>query len=432
MNIANAKSYSYRWIVSQEGSRQTYAVPLSFQRLGQLKTFYVDIWSRRFRSLLQRGSVGPRALATRFHPDIPIDRIVSYDARAILSRTWLHLQRSRLDDCSLSNVAVQFGSWFANRVRKDLARVDLDPARDIFFGFNVDSLETLEHLKERGIFTVLDQVDAGKVEEDMVVEERGRWPGWEKSTILISESFWQRDRAEWKLADLILVNSQWSKSALVRQGVQAERIIVVPLAIDLHGWKAGSPINPNGPLKVLWLGTIILRKGIQYLVEAARLLEHHDIEFLVVGPSYISPYVIKTFPKSMKLFGRVTRDQLNEIYKLGHVFVLPTVSDGFAVTQLEAMSNGLPVIATTNCGDVVTDGVDGFLVPARDGKALANAILKLDQDRVLLSQMSCKALEKIKEFDLPQNALLINEFVEMARNGKPDGRKKAQESGHCG
>ena len=152
----------------------------------------------------------------------------------------------------------------------------------------------------------------------------------------------------------------------------------------------------------------------------------------MVGPSYISPEVITTFPKKMKLLGRVTRDQLNEIYKLGHVFVLPTVSDGFAVTQLEAMLNGLPVIATTNCGDVVTDGVDGLLVPARDGQALASAILKLDQDRVLLRQMSCKALEKIKEFDVPQNALLINEFVDMARNGKADGRDKAQEAGDCG
>ena len=432
MNMANDKSYSHRWIVSQEGSRQTYAVPLGFQKLRQLKTFYVDIWCRRFRSLLKRGPTGARALATRFHPDIPTDRVVSYDAMSIVSRASVQLRRSKLDDHDLSMEFLRFGSWFATKVRKDLARVDLDPVKDIFFGFNIDSLETLEHLKGRGVFTVLDQVDPGKVEEDMVIEERQRWPGWENSTTRISEFVWRRIKSEWELADLILVNSQWSKSALLRQGVLPERIIVVPLAIDLHGWKAGSPINPNGPLKVLWLGTIILRKGIQYLVEAARLLEHHDIEFLVVGPSYISPYVIKTFPKSMKLFGRVTRDQLNEIYKLGHVFVLPTVSDGFAVTQLEAMLNGLPVIATTNCGDVVTDGVDGLLVPARDGQALASAILKLDQDRVLLRQMSCKALEKIKEFDVPQNALLINEFVDMARNGKADGRDKAQEAGDCG
>ena len=113
----------------------------------------------------------------------------------------------------------------------------------------------------------------------------------------------------------------------------------------------------------------------------------------------------------MKILGRVTRDQLSAIYRRAHVFVLPTISDGFAVTQLEAMAHGLPVVTTRNCGEVVTDGVDGLLVPARDSQALADALARLNDDRGLLSAMSANALMTVLRYDLPSNARLINESV---------------------
>jgi glycosyltransferase involved in cell wall biosynthesis len=227
----------------------------------------------------------------------------------------------------------------------------------------------------------------------------------------LPEQYWQRLRAEWETANLVLVNSEWSKRALVLQGMPAGRIIVVPLCIDLHHWTPGQPVNARGPLKVLWLGTLTLRKGIQYLVEAARLLQRDSIEFLLAGPVAIAEAVVKTFPPNMKLLGRITRDQTDQIYRGAHVFVLPTISDGFAATQLEAMAHGLPVITTANCGDVVTHGVDGLIIPARDGTALADALVRLNQDRALLHEMSVNALKKIPSFDLPQNARQINRLI---------------------
>jgi glycosyltransferase involved in cell wall biosynthesis len=89
---------------------------------------------------------------------------------------------------------------------------------------------------------------------------------------------------------------------------------------------------------------------------------------------------------------RIPRAQAVELFRDADVFVLPTISDGFALTQLEAMSFGLPVITTPHCGNVVTEGVDGFIVPARSSDALARAILTLEQDRDRLRQMSAAAL----------------------------------------
>lgn len=407
-----------RWIVVQEGTRQTYSVPLAFQRLGQLRLMYADIWCRWGRSWLKRGPAGARALATHYDANIPPRHVVSFNPAAIWDRTLYHFQKYKLAPEQHAARYIHYGRWLARKVRHHLAGLDLNPDCDHFFGFNTNCLEALEYLKERNIFTVVDQVDPGRVEEDLVVEEAKSFPGWANQPGRLPEEYWQRLRQEWTLASLVLVNSEWSKQALIRQGVPSAKIIVVPLGIDLHHWTPGQPVSGQGPLKVLWLGTLTLRKGIQYLVQAARLLQQESIEFLVAGPSAVSDAVVKSFPPNMKLLGRITRDQTDQIYRAAHVFVLPTISDGFAATQLEAMAHGLPVITTPNCGDVVSNGVDGFIVPARDGAALADAISRLNRDRARLREMSARALEKVKEFDLPENARLINRLTASIRQNE--------------
>lgn len=409
---------AYRWIVAQEGSRQSYAVPQSFHRLQQLRLFYTDVWCRWGRQILLRGPAGTRALSTRYNRHIPPELVVPLGTRAIFAKVRQHFQQGRMSPEAVANEWNRYGQWFACSVRDRIAKLDLDPQVDHFLGFNSNCLEILEFLKEQKIFTLVDQVDPGKVEEDLVIAEASRWPGWEKLPGRLPEEYWHRVKAEWATASMVLVNSDWSKKALIQQEVAEDRIIVVPLAIDLSQWRSGPPMDTSGPLRVLWIGSVLLRKGIQYLVEAARLLENERIEFTVAGPVFLSDEVVKTFPSNIELIGRVTRSQLSTLYRQGHVFVLPTLSDGFAVTQLEAMSHGLPVVTTPNCGPVVENGVDGLIVPAADGKALAGALARLNSDRKLLAEMSQRALEKVRHYDLPQNALLINKLIHCSKTEK--------------
>jgi len=372
---------------------------------------YTDIWCRWGHSLMKRGPAGTRALATRYCREIPPERVVSFTPFATLWRAREHLRRRIPNRFKLSEEYCAFGRWLAIQVRQHIKTIDLDPDQDAFFGFNSNCLETLELLKDRRIFTVLDQVDPGLVEENIVLEEAERWPGWEGIPGRMSQDYWDRVKAEWAAADLVLVNSNWSREALVKQGVPFGKIIVVPLAIDLAKDHVLAPINPEGPLKVLWLGSVILRKGIQYLVEAARKLESQRVEFLLAGPLGISDQAVRSFPSNVKVLGRITRDQLSVYYRQAHVFALPTLSDGFAITQLEALAHGLPVVTTPNCGNVVTEGVDGFIVPARDSQALADTLARLNDDRSMLRAMSGNALETIYKYDLPSNARLIQKLV---------------------
>ena len=151
---------------------------------------------------------------------------------------------------------------------------------------------------------------------------------------------------------------------------------------------------------MLFLGQVILRKGIQYLIEAARLLEKEAIQFDVVGSIGISDKAVASAPRNMTFHGPVSRDRTDEFYQSADLFVLPTLSDGFALTQLEAMAHGLPVIATPNCGDVVSDGLDGLIVPASDPNALAEAFQLILQEPAKLKIMKEAILAKIDQFSL--------------------------------
>ena len=384
------------WIVTQIGSREHYAVPRAFFRRGRLFHLYTDAWCSVGRGLLRRGPSTLCALASRYHPEIPSNKVTGFTFPAL--RDHLRLRNSRtVEQTHLEYIRI--GREFCERVNHDLSGRPDDLLKRRFYGYNTGCLETIQLLREKEIFCVVNQMDPARVEEELVREEVARWPGWEKAEGCKPEAYWQRLSAEWELADAVVVNSPWSKDALVKQGIPADKIVVVPLAYETSA-NSVAKNSTDGPLQVLWLGSVILRKGIQYLLQAAKLLAGKQVAISVAGPGHISPEAVQSAPANVKFIGRVTRDQAVRIYQGADVFVLPTISDGFAITQLEAMSHGLPVITTPNCGQVVSNGIDGRIVPIRDAKALAEAIECYASDRRKLSDSSSAAKEKAKQFSL--------------------------------
>jgi len=113
---------------------------------------------------------------------------------------------------------------------------------------------------------------------------------------------------------------------------------------------------------VLFLGLINLRKGVARLLETARALRDEPVEFWLVGPVEIANSRATADATRVKWFGPVTRKQAAHFYRDADVFILPTLSDGFAITQLEAQAHGLPVISSEFCGGVVESGRNGIIL----------------------------------------------------------------------
>jgi glycosyltransferase involved in cell wall biosynthesis len=125
---------------------------------------------------------------------------------------------------------------------------------------------------------------------------------------------------------------------------------------------------------VLFLGQVNLRKGIARLLDAARMLRDEPVEFWIVGPVQVRRATTIGRDARLKWCGSVTRSQAAEKFRAADVFILPTLSDGFAITQLEAQAHGLPIIASKFCGKVVENGRNGILLEEPSAACIAAAI----------------------------------------------------------
>ena len=135
------------------------------------------------------------------------------------------------------------------------------------------------------------------------------------------------------------------------------------------------------PLRVLFLGQINLRKGAARLIDAMRLLVDDPVELLLAGPSELSEVLWKDLPK-VGWVGPVPRSEVVRYYQKADVFILPTLSDGYALTQLEALANGLPVLASKHCGEAVVNGVNGWILEDLEPMAIAEKLRKIAGQRL--------------------------------------------------
>lgn len=186
-------------------------------------------------------------------------------------------------------------------------------------------------------------------------------------------------KREYALADWFNVGSCFVKETLVSRGAPADRVIVNHTGVDTERWsvaKKNRNIGPDDPLVFVFTGLASPRKGIHYLLRAWKSAALKKAELWICGGTKRSMdwnRVCGGLPPNVKFFGRVNHDRLVELYSKASVYVLPSLLEGLARTGLEAMAAGLPVIVTKETGltDFVSDGVEGWIVPSRDTRALA-------------------------------------------------------------
>ena len=170
----------------------------------------------------------------------------------------------------------------------------------------------------------------------------------------------------------------------------------------------------KGKFKILFVGRHIERKGICYLIEAAKYLPRDQFEIRIVGVGdlteqlhVIANEVKQSNPDSAEIIftGKLSPEALANEYKTANVFTLPAIVDskgdteGLGVVLIEAMELGLPIVASNVGGipDVVIDGVSGILVPEKDPKALADAYKRLAAEPELVKHLLAGSQKRIAE-----------------------------------
>ena len=186
---------------------------------------------------------------------------------------------------------------------------------------------------------------------------------------------------------------------------------------------SGDGIAPhpiNGKFKILFVGRHIERKGICYLIEAAKYLPRDKFEIRIVGVGDLTDKLKAQAanatearsnngtafePAEIIFTGKLSPEALANEYRTANVFTLPAIVDskgdteGLGVVLIEAMELGLPVVASNVGGipDVVVDGVSGILVPEKDPEALAGAYRRLAAEPELVKQLLAGAQKRIAE-----------------------------------
>jgi glycosyltransferase involved in cell wall biosynthesis len=264
------------------------------------------------------------------------------------------------------------------------------------FAYSYGALEILQVARQAGCPTVLGQIDPGPEEDELVAKIAARHGLARDASGRPPAQYWDRWRTECALADVVLVNSRWSADLVAQAGVDPKKIQVCPLAYEHHD--ATQPIrqypksfSPDRPLRVLFLGQAGVRKGTLELLEAMSRLKDVPVHLTIVGPA--------ERPVLSRLVGlpqvdwkpQVPRSQVSACYQDADVFILPTHSDGFALTQLEAQAQALPLIASRFCGDVVQDGDSGYLLEAVSPDAIAAMLRRIIAYPCALQAMSDRA-----------------------------------------
>ena len=205
-----------------------------------------------------------------------------------------------------------------------------------------------------------------------------------------------RQLAEYEGSDLIFVPSELNYRTFIENGVPAAKLRKVPYGVDLRMFTPQP--KRDDVFRVLFIGQIGLRKGVPYLLEALAPLNLPKFELCLAGAihpeirSILAPYEGR-----FRYLGVISRSKLREVYSQASVFALASVEEGLALVQAEAMACGLPVIGTSNTGaeDLLTDGVEGFIVPIRDPEAIRDKVLVLYNNRELRDEMARAALRRV-------------------------------------
>jgi len=227
-------------------------------------------------------------------------------------------------------------------------------------------------------------------------EEYGRW-GFSKERV--DPRTVAREEEEYAQADAITVPSEFARRTFVEMGIKPERIVKIPFGVRLDRFrKTCEP--PTGSLNALFAGTVSIRKGIPYLLEAFAKFRHPSKRLRLAGPveAEMNSLFSRFDMTDVEVLGRQTQDDLAKWMNASHVMVLPSVEDGFGLVMAQAMACGTPIIASENTGgsDLFQEGVEGFTVPIREPEAITERFQQLADDPARCHSMGEAAMARVR------------------------------------
>ena len=315
---------------------------------------------------------------------IPNDKIANVLSHDILCRVAYRtsLFRSVKRACQYSLTA-RWGRLAAELVPDDVK---------LFVGWSSMSIESIRRAKKLGAKTIVERGSTHIKFQDKILTEAYEGAGlkWEG----IHPGLIEREMQEYAEADHIAVPTTFVRDSFAQYGIPTSKIFVVPYGCSLSAFRP-SP-KRDDVFRVIHCGQISIRKGAHLLIQAFNELKLKNAELWLIGG--LSPEILsvlaRTANPTIQVKGPFPQTELQKYYSQGSVFCIASWEEGLAMVIPQALSCGLPVVATYNSGapELVEDGRTGFLIPVGSVAAIKEKLLQLYEDRDLLAQMAANVV----------------------------------------
>lgn len=217
------------------------------------------------------------------------------------------------------------------------------------------------------------------------------------------------------LADDCIVASSFTKETLIENNIPENKITVVPYGVDSSKFPPKKAYDlVNGHLNIIFVGQMIQRKGLYYLLEAVKKLNSPNITLTIVGRGSIDKELLSNYNSESNINIKINlshSDLIKEFHK-NDVLIFPSLVEGFGQVILEAMSSGLPVICTPNTAgrDLFITGDEGVIVPIRSIDVLVDQIEWCLGNKGKLAEMGKIAAKTAQRFTWENFRNGIREF----------------------
>ena len=355
---------------------------------GRFHSYYLAQQIKKHGYLSQIITTYPKFLLKKYINDISL--VNSFYFKEIYQRLFLRLPNLIKN---IYNPQFFLSELFDEFSEKKLKNCDL------FIGWSSFSEKTLLKAKSFGAKTVLERGSTHIIFQNDILKLE-----YKKNNIingtLPHPKIIEKELREYESADFIMVPSSFAKETFIKRKIKAQKILQLPYGVDLLEFYPEKKIDNK--FIVIFCGSISIRKGSHYLIQAFQDLNLKNAELWLVGEvQFCIKQILKNilFSSDIKFINPVRQKELRWFYNQSNVFVLPSLEEGMATVLLQAMACSLPIICSKNSGgeDLISSGEGGFILKTISIQEIKKSILYIYENSKVAKTMGEKNLKKIKK-----------------------------------
>ena len=303
------------------------------------------------------------------------------------------LQRSFLN--KLFNINNYLNKYFEYRALSNLDFKDLD----ILIGWSSFSYSSFLKAKNEKCISILERGSTHIEYQNEILKKEYELLNLKPN--LIPKYIIDKEKKEYELADFIMVPTEYARKTFLDKGFSEKKIIKNPYGVNLKEFYYDTKLQEKKTkFRIIYAGSISVRKGVIYLLDAFEELSLENSELVLIGDvDEDLNKKLSRFKKNKNIIFKksIKQNELKNFYNVSDVFVLNSIEDGFGMVILQAMACGLPVITTRNTGgsEIIDNDKDGYIIPIRSKKILKEKITFLYNNPSKCLKMGMIAKDKV-------------------------------------